>query len=83
MMGGRCDGGAVVHATFERGVECKDCHFRAWQDGVLICEVLEGQDKVIHCPEVQETIRYNSIRLYGVNADDRIENPKYRNRRKP
>lgn len=66
------------------GGMCRDCHFRVWsEEGVLVCEVLEGQDKVIHCPEVQETIRYNSIRLYGVNADDRIENPKYRKRRKP
>ena len=48
----------------------------------MLCQVLEGQDKVIYCPELQEVIRYNEVRLYGVNADEKIENPKRRRKRR-
>ena len=56
MMGGRCDGGALVYKTFEEQAwgSCRDCHFRIDDDDQpLHCQVLEGQDKVIHCPELQ------------------------------
>lgn len=85
-MGGRCDGGALVYKTFEEQAwgSCRDCHFRVDDDAdvPLHCQVLEGQDKVIHCPELQEFIRYNEIRLYGENANPDIENPKRRKRKR-
>lgn len=84
LLGGRCDGGHIVYETFQNGLwsTCKDCHFLDEHEGVMLCQVLEGQDKVIYCPELQEVIRYNEVRLYGVNADEKIENPKRRRRRR-
>ncbi len=79
--GGECDGSHIVHATFEQQMwgECRGCHYREADDeGNVLCQVVEGRDKVTGCPEVEDHIRYNGIRLYGVNADPRIENPKRR-----
>ena len=80
MMGGRCNGGAFVSSKFEEqlyGV-CRECHFRDEVDGEVRCQVLDGQDESTECPELQEVIRYNEIRLYGVNANERLDNPKRR-----
>ena len=84
MMGGRCDGGALVYKTFEEQMHgsCRDCHFLITEEYPHHCQVLEGQDKIIHCPELQEFIRYNEIRLYGENANLDIENPKRRKRKR-
>lgn len=84
MMGGRCDGGALVYKTFEEQMHgsCRDCHFLITEEYPHHCQVLEGQDKIIHCPELQEFIRYNEIRLYGENANPDIENPKRRRKRR-
>ena len=83
-MGGRCDGGALVYKTFEEQMHgsCRDCHFLITEEYPHHCQVLEGQDKIIHCPELQEFIRYNEIRLYGENANLDIENPKRRKRKR-
>lgn len=61
---------------------CRDCHFRVEEDHVVKCQVVEGQDKVIYCPELQAHIQYNEIRLYGENANHEIENPKRRRRKR-
>ncbi len=83
-MGGRCDGGALVYKTFEEQMHgsCRDCHFLVTEEYPHHCQVLEGQDKIIHCPELQEFIRYNEIRLYGENANPDIENPKRRRKKR-
>jgi len=83
MMGGKCGGGAFVDKTFEDQLHgaCKGCNFLVESEGVMVCEVLDGRDKTIYCPELQEFLRYESIRLYGVNADAKIENPKWRKKK--
>lgn len=84
MLGGLCDGGAFVYKTFEEQMHgaCRDCHFLITEEYPHHCQVVEGQDKIIHCPELQEFIRYNEIRLYGENANPDIENPKRRRRKR-
>ena len=80
-LGGNCDGGHVVYETFENNQwgECRGCNMYVTNDeGVSHCQVLEGLDKLVLCPALQEFIRYNEIRLYGVNADAEIENPRRR-----
>lgn len=71
-MGGYCDGGAFVYDTFEQQMygACRHCHFLSQNDeGHLYCEVLEGREPAQRCPELQEHIRYNEIRLYGMRKD--------------
>lgn len=63
MMGGRCNGGAFVEQVFETRRGCRDCHFL----DAHTCEVVEGRESAMRCPELEETIRYNNIKLYGVN----------------
>ena len=48
---------------------------------MMECQVLEGLESTVQCPELQEFLRYESIRLYGVNADAKIENPKWRKKK--
>lgn len=74
MMGGDCDGGALVERTFETQMwgACRDCMMREEaedQDGCKVwkCQVLEGRDTLMQCPELQEHVRFNEIKLYGVN----------------
>ena len=82
MMGGRCDGGALVSDTFENHMhdKCRDCMSRVYveEEGLIRCQVLDGTEKTVLCPELHQFIRYNEIRLYGVNQDPEIENPKRR-----
>ena len=82
MMGGSCDGGAFVANVFTEQMygACRGCHFVEDSEEGRTCQVLEGRDTAAQCPELQEHIRYNEIRLYGVNADAKIENPKRRNK---
>lgn len=76
MMGGRCDGGAYVQTVYDEQLHgvCRDC--------ILLdnyeCQVIGGLEPSIRCPELQEKILYEEIRLYGVNANAEIENPKRR-----
>lgn len=63
MMGGACTGGAFVERTFDERRECKDCHFQ--EEGE--CQVVQGRDKAVHCPALEEFIRYEGIKLYGAN----------------
>lgn len=74
MMGGRCEGGAFVYHTWENQMHgiCRDCMLRdeieEWDgSSVWKCQVVEGQEPSIQCPELQEHVRYNDIQLYGVN----------------
>ena len=65
MMGGNCNGGAYVEAVFESRRGCSNCHFAESHR----CEVLDGRDSLQQCPELQEFIRYHSIKIYGVNRE--------------
>lgn len=69
MMGGRCNGGAFVYDLFERQSwgSCRDCVFRVVDAEGLKCQVLEGLDAIIECPDLAEYIRFEGIQLYGVN----------------
>lgn len=75
MMGGRCNGGAFVHAVFEAQAwgACRDCWMRearTEEEGGLVCTVLDGREPELKCPELQEHIRYHGIKLYGVNKPE-------------
>lgn len=65
MMGGGCAGGAFVEQYFY-GSECKDCPL---SEGYGECQVLTGQEPAAQCPALQEFIRYEGIKLYGVNRE--------------
>lgn len=68
-MGGACDGSIVVGKFFEAQLYggCRDCHLREANedDGTITCQVLEGRERTIQCPALQEHIQYEEIRLYG------------------
>lgn len=70
-MGGRCNGGAFVHAFFEQQMwgTCRDCIHRNYseEEGRIECAAVEGIEPPSECPELQDHIRFNGIRLYGVN----------------
>lgn len=82
MMGGRCNGGAFVDRFFTaHGFDkCTQCLQWEQREDVFVCQALDGREKLTACPELHEFIRFNSIRLYGENADAEVESPK---RRKP
>ncbi len=70
-LGGACNGGAYVEAYFEDHMhsDCRDCpHYERDDEGQLRCQVLEGRDRIINCPALDEHIRFEGIKLYGVNA---------------
>lgn len=71
MMGGNCDGGHVVSKTFDEQMwgDCRDCHLRVYDEerGVVECQALTGQEEVRECPALADVIRFEGIRLYGVN----------------
>jgi hypothetical protein len=71
MMGGRCDGGGFVYRLFEDQVwgTCRDCIMREYseEDGGIRCQVLEGREELMGCPELAEYVRYEEIKLYGAN----------------
>lgn len=69
-MGGACDGSSVVARFFEAQLygQCRDCHLweRREDDGCeIVCQVLEGRERTIQCPALQEHIQYEEIKLYG------------------
>lgn len=71
MMGGRCDGGAFVADTFEnqKWGACRDCTMCEFvpEEGENRCQVLDGRDTTMQCPELAEHVRYEGIKLYGIN----------------
>lgn len=78
MMGGRCDGGALVDTTFTNQMHgsCRDCICRVERiddnEGYVIeCQVLQGQEPSVQCPALQEFIAFNEIRLYGIHTPNR------------
>lgn len=73
MMGGNCEGGAFVAKLFADQIwgKCRDCPLRvepdAGEEGEIHCQVLCGQEPSLQCPELLDFIRYEGIKLYGVN----------------
>lgn len=71
MLGGRCDGGAFVDKLFNDQMwgSCRDCMLRVYDEerGVIECQALEGTEEIRECPALVEFIRYEGIKLYGVN----------------
>lgn len=76
-MGGACDGSAWVSALFSGqmwGV-CRACLLRESREagecgrdyGEEVCQVVEGREDNRECPELADHIRYEGVRLYGVN----------------
>ena len=72
-MGGACDGSIVVARYFEAQMwgGCRDCHLREEGDDdcAITCQVLEGRERSIQCPALQEHIQYEEIPLYGEQRD--------------
>lgn len=62
-MGGQCTGGQFVEDTFETRRACRDCTFLDKHT----CQVVDGQEPYKRCPALEEHIRFNGIRIYGVN----------------
>lgn len=69
MMGGRCDGGAFVAETFEAQIwgSCRDCPCWEEREGEIVCQVLDGREELRECPELADFVRFENIKLYGVN----------------
>lgn len=71
MMGGNCNGGHIVAETFEKQMwgDCRDCPCYAVDEerGVIECQALEGTEAIRECPALIDFIRYEGIKLYGVN----------------
>jgi len=70
-MGGACNGSHIVAQTFETQMwgECRSCpSYEVDEDrGVIECQVLEGREELRECPALADFIRFESIKLYGVN----------------
>lgn len=61
--GGWCDGMIIVGQVFDSyHRSCRDCHLLDTSEG-RECEVLQGREPATMCPEVQEYIQFNEIRL--------------------
>lgn len=71
MMGGACDGGGFVDKLFNEQMwgTCRDCMLSVYveEEGAQLCQVLTGQEPTRECPELADLIRYEGIKLYGVN----------------
>lgn len=69
MMGGNCDGGSVVGKTFEREMwgDCRDCPSWEQRECEIVCAVLDGREALHECPALTEFVRFEGIKLYGVN----------------
>ena len=70
-MGGYCDGGAWIDEFFTRELwgECKDCPLRVTDDatGEIRCQVLDGTEENRECPSLMEYVRFEGVKLYGMN----------------
>jgi hypothetical protein len=76
-MGGRCDGGAYVSEVWEKNQwgECRGCILYVQREagewdaeyGSHACQVLLGQEDTRECPELADHIRFEGVKLYGVN----------------
>lgn len=76
-MGGQCNGGAYVSEVWEknRWGGCRSCVlFEQREAGECgsdypedVCQVLDGREDTRECPELADHIRYEGVKLYGVN----------------
>lgn len=69
MMGGACTGAAIVAAVFAGGPfgKCKGCMLLEEHVGEMLCQALDGRERMDACPELAELIQYEGVKLYGVN----------------
>lgn len=71
LMGGDCKGGAFVERTWENGVwdTCRDCPHVEIDEYTQDrrCQVLDGREPAVTCPQLAEYIGFEEIKLYGVN----------------
>lgn len=70
MMGGECDGAAFVEEVFEgkKWASCRDCMLReTTEEEGHRCQVVDGREPPRECPDLQEFVLFERIRLYGVN----------------
>lgn len=72
MMSGQCTGRAFIATTFEMQVygTCRDCSLRDVQtepEYEIRCHALDGVEKTNQCEALAEFIRFEGIRLYGMN----------------
>ena len=64
MTGGRCSGRHIAEGHFF-GSNCRDCNYLDATCGYRSCQILDGAEAITQCPEWQDVIRTNEIRLYG------------------
>jgi hypothetical protein len=60
MFGGKCDGAHLPREGYG-SQECRTCTLH--ENGY--CEVIEEQEKAIHCPIVDEFIAYNEVKIWN------------------
>lgn len=67
MFSGCCDNWKFVSTTWDNQMHgsCRDCHFRESTDDGLECQVLQGLEPSLQCPELQELVRYEGIMIYS------------------
>lgn len=64
MFAGKCSPDPWVEDFFDINKrECRDCG--NFDDQTMTCQVVEGLEPALQCPELREFIRYEGIRLYG------------------
>ena len=76
-MGGQCDGGAYVSEVWENGQwgACRSCILYEQREagecgldyGGHVCQALDGREALHECPELADRIRFEGVKLYGVN----------------
>lgn len=69
MMGGFCNGRSHVATVFEKQQygECRSCPLLEQTDEGNVCRALDGGEPVMECEALQDRIRYEGIKLYGMN----------------
>lgn len=68
-MGGDCNGAAFVGRYFDAQIygACRQCNMREETDGEITCQALEGREELMRCDGLNEHVRFEGIKLYGVN----------------
>lgn len=67
MMGGLCDGGGFVVKFFENNIGGACRHCNCMDDNGYECQVESGREPPQQCPELQDVLRSEGVKLYGVN----------------
>ena len=70
--GGRCIGANIPEDTWNKywGTgPCEECMCHTISDYENICDVVDGRERVTQCPEWQDFVQYNDVRLLDTYWD--------------